>query len=654
MSVLARNCGRFWQTLGRDMLETWTIKSKIGANPTIVATWEKRDMSIKPPFTELEIKKQPGGFYKDNSLPIALISKGIMVALVLWALVFPANANGTLGSLNSQLLNVFNQFYIIITGLFVFFLLAVALTPWGSKVMGREGEKPEFSNFSWFSMMFGAGLGVGLMVFATAEPLSLWGSNPVVVAGDVAGNTEEAIQSAYRYTFAHYGFHAWAIYVVTGLSLAYYAYTRDMPLTIRSALTPLFGKLMNGFLGHVVDVLGVVATILGVSVTIGFGVSQFIDGVYAITGMEWIMNMGGDVPTPSKVGLVAGLIVIMGMSIISAVSGVGRGVKYLSNINLVLSLILLLTFVIFGSFAFAMSTYGSAFVDYIINFFSISFGAYGPQSAAEFAAAIPDNAKPLADDLFSGATNAWGAWGGSDGFETFKSGLSGAAAELDEATLAAVYEAGNQGRQFGWQAGWTTFYWAWWIAFSPFVGLFLARISKGRSVREFIVGCVFAPAMVCFAWMTILGATAIDLELTGGAGGAITGASQTNQLFATLGVMLEGSSGLLGALTVMCVVLIMTFLVTSADSGILVMNTIMSGGSQETGIKHRIVWGVILTAVIGTLILAAGEENPMNALRNAMIIGALPFTMVMGLMMVSLGKALYRDGLRAKSETPAE
>ena len=474
----------------------------------------------------------------------------------------------------------------------------------------------------------------------------------MVVAGTVAGNTEEAVQSAYRYTFAHYGFHAWSIYVVTGLSLAYYAYTRDMPLTIRSALTPLLGKAVNGVLGHVVDVLGVVATILGVSVTIGFGVSQFIDGVYAITGMEWIMNMGGEVPTPSKVGLIAGLVAIMGMSIISAVSGVGRGVKYLSNLNLVLSLILLMTFVIFGSFAFAMSTYGSAFVDYIIHFLSLSFGAYGPQDPAAFAAAIPEAAKPLAGDLIGGATNAWGAWGGSDGFETFKSGLEGAAAELDEATLAAVYEAGNDQRQFKWQAGWTTFYWAWWIAFSPFVGLFLARISKGRTVREFIIGCVFAPAMVCFAWMTILGGTAIDLELTGGAAGAITGASQTNQLFATLGQMIEG--GLLSGLTIMCVVLIMTFLVTSADSGILVMNTIMSGGSQETGIKHRIVWGLILTAVIGTLILAAGDNNPMDALKNAMIIGALPFTMVMGLMCVALAKALYRDGQREKHGTAAQ
>ncbi len=606
-------------------------------------------MAPKDPFTDLEIAKAPSGFYEGNSLPIALISKSIMVGLVLWALIWPGNANSTLGSWNFRLLESFNTFYIIIVGLFFFFLAAVAILPTGKRVMGVPGEKPEFSNFSWFSMMFGAGLGVGLMVFATAEPIGLWGSNPVVVAGDVTGNTEEALQSAYRYTFLHYGFHAWAIYVITGLSLAYYAYTREMPLTIRSALTPLFGKLLNGFLGHVVDVLGVVATILGVSVTIGYGVSQFIDGVYAITGMEWMMTTEeGAAPAPGKVGLIAGLVVIMGLSIISAVSGVGRGVKYLSNLNLVLSLILLLTFVIFGSFLFAMTTYGTAMVDYILNFLALSFEAYGPQDAAAFAAALPADAQPLADSL-KGAQNAWGS------FDGFVSGLEGEAATLPPETLAAVYEAGSQGRLFGWQAGWTTFYWAWWIAFSPFVGLFLARISKGRSVREFIVGCVFAPALVCFAWMTILGGTAIDLELTGGANGAITGASNTAKLFVTLGQMIEG--GLLSALTIMCVVLIMTFLVTSADSGILVMNTIMSGGDAQTGNKHKIIWGLILTAVIGTLIVAAGENNPMDALRNAMIIGALPFTMVMGLMMVALTKALYRDGLRdkhASAGAPAE
>jgi len=416
-----------------------------------------------------------------------------------------------------------------------------------------------------------------------------------------------------------------------------------MPLTIRSALTPLFGKAMNGILGHVVDVLGVVATILGVSVTIGFGVSQFIDGLYAITGAEWMMDMSGDAPAPGTVGLIVGLVSIMGLSIISAVSGVGRGVKYLSNLNLVLSIILLITFVIFGSFIFAMTTYGSALVDYMLHYISLSFGAFGLMSAADFNAAIPAEAKQYADALRSCATNAWGTFAG------FKSGLEGQAASLSDSVLMSVYAAGEPGRQFGWQAGWTTFYWAWWIAFSPFVGLFLARISKGRSVREFIIGCVLAPALVCFAWMTILGGMAIDLELTGGANGAIIGVSNTSKLFVTLGEMISG--GFLSAITVMCVVLIMTFLVTSADSGILVMSTIMSGGAQETSIKHRIVWGVIITLVIGTLLIAgktSGGADPMEALKSAMIIRALPFTMVMGLMCVSLGKALYRDGLRDK------
>ncbi|MGC3937685.1 BCCT family transporter [Roseobacter sp. EG26] len=601
-------------------------------------------MSVKPPFTDLEINTQDTGFYEGYSLPIALISKVSMVLLVLWALVFPAGAGAMLSSINTTLLLSFNTFYILSVGVFAFFLFIIALIPSsGSRVLGTPGQKPEFSNFSWFSMMFGAGLGVGLMTFATAEPLGLWGSNPVVVAGEVAGNTPEALKSTFRYTFLHYGFHAWAIYVVTGLSLAYYAYTRGMPLTIRSALTPLIGRFANGIFGHIIDVLGVVATILGVSVTIGFGVSQLVDGVFSITGAQWMMDTSGDTPVATKTGLIVALVVIMGMSIISAVSGVGRGVKYLSNLNLVLSLILLMTFVIFGSFLFAMTTYATALIDYVISFTGLSFEAYSPLSEGAFAQAAPASVQALpAEELstiYSGATNPWGSLSG------FTGGLEGAAAALPAADLEAAYDAGDQGRLFGWQAGWTTFYWAWWIAFSPFVGLFLARISKGRTVREFVLGAVIAPALVCFAWMTILGGTAIDLEINGAAEGAIIGASNSAKLFVTLENMLSG--GFLQGIIIMCVVLIMTFLVTSADSGILVMNTIMSGGAEETGVKHRIIWGVILTLVIGTLLLAGG--GGLSALQNAMIIGALPFTMVMVLMVISLIKALFNDGRREKA-----
>ena len=601
---------------------------------------------MKEPFTDIDIKTAPSGFYEGYSLPIALVSKVAITLLVIWALVFPGNAQTTLGSFNSLLLDYFNAFYVIAVGAFVFFLVAIAIIPSsGKRLLGKEGEGTEFSTFSWFAMMFGAGLGVGLMVYATAEPMGLWGSNPVLLSSEIQPNSVEAVESAYRYTFTHYGFHAWAIYVTTGLSLAYYAFTRDMPLTIRSALTPLLGNLTNTFIGHVVDIVAVVATILGVSVTIGYGVSQLVDGIYAITDMGWLVTITDDgPPKPSAVGLMVALLLVMVLSTLSAVSGVGRGIKYLSNLNLVLSLILLATFVIFGSFGFAMTTYGSALLDYMLNFIHLSFAAYGGTSLGDFTAQLPEAAKSLSAEQIA-ALHATGPWGS---FESFKEGLPDAlknGANFDE-TAKQLWALTEAGRLNAWQKAWTTFYWAWWIAFSPFVGLFLARISRGRTVREFVLGAVIAPALVCFAWMTILGATAIDLELSGKAAGSIIEATTTNKLFATMAHML--SPAILGIITVMCVVLILTFLVTSADSGILVMNTIMSGGSLQAGIKHRIIWGILMTLVIGSLVLAGslGGGDALKPLQNAMIIGALPFTAIMVLMCIALGKALYRDAKR--------
>jgi choline-glycine betaine transporter len=568
---------------------------------------------------------------------------------VIWALAFPLNANNWLSVVNGTLLQYFNAFYVTVAGAFLMFCISLAVIPAaGRRKLGQPEDTPEFSNFSWFSMMFGAGLGVGLMVYATAEPLGLWASNPVLLEEGVAPNSEQAVRSAMRYTFLHYGFNAWAIYVVTGLCLAYYAYTRNMPLTVRSALTPILGSAANGPVGHIVDILGVVATILGVSVTIGFGVSQLVEGVYAVTDLAWLVEVtgsAGEPPRPSTVGLVCALLLIMTLSILSAVSGVGRGIKYLSNMNLVLSGVLLLVFIVFGSFAFAMSEYVNSLADYMVHLLPMSFQAYLPLAPEAFEASLPAALSGLSADevdaLYAAGTDAYGS------FEAFEEALPDGFAGT--ALAAQTYEEASRGRLFNWQSGWTTFYWAWWIAFSPFVGLFLARISRGRTVREFIFGCVIAPALVCFAWMTILGSTAIDLELSGAAQGSIIEASTTNKLFASLETMLSG--GLLYGITVMCVTLILTFLVTSADSGILVMNTIMSGGAIETDIKHRIIWGLILTFVIGALIMAGNSgaaANPLEALRNAMIIGALPFAVVMVLMCVALTLALVHDHRQAQ------
>ncbi|MEM5527964.1 BCCT family transporter [Gammaproteobacteria bacterium AS21] len=601
-------------------------------------------MKVPPPFTDIDVKIESTGFYKGYSLPIAMVSKIAIVLLVLWAIVWPELAGTTLSSVNGAILKSFNTFYVIAVGSFTVFCFAIAAIPrWGKRVLGKPGTKPEFSNFSWFSMMFGAGLGVGLMTFSTAEPMGLWASNPVILQGGVEANSESAADSAMLYTFLHYGFNAWAAYVVTGLSLAYYAYTRDMPLTIRSALTPLLGRFLNGPVGHLVDILGVLATILGVSVTIGFGVSQLVDGLYAISGMEWLMKDIDTKPAPSTVGLLAALIIIMSMSILSAISGVGRGIKYLSNLNLVLSLTLLLTFIFFGSFGFALTSYGSTLANYVMNILPISFTAYSPIGFDEFVTSLPAVVQqlPTVDLQALYATGPWGT------FESFQSGLPVALHNVEnfDATTAAIWEVTESGRLFSWQSSWTTFYWAWWIAFSPFVGLFLARISKGRSIREFVFGAIIAPSLVCFAWMTILGGTAMDLELSGVAEGNIIAASATAKLFATLGFIIDG--GLLQVITIMSVVLILTFLVTSADSGILVMNTIMSGGAEETGNFHRILWGGLMTLVIGALIVAGG--GGLGALRNAMIIAALPFAIIMCLMCASLLKSLIRDDMREKS-----
>lgn len=602
------------------------------------------NMKVPPPFTDIDVKIESTGFYKGYSLPIAMVSKIAIVLLVLWAIVWPELAGTTLSSVNGAILKSFNTFYVIAVGSFTVFCFAIAAIPrWGKRVLGKPGTKPEFSNFSWFSMMFGAGLGVGLMTFSTAEPMGLWASNPVILQGGVEANSESAADSAMLYTFLHYGFNAWAAYVVTGLSLAYYAYTRDMPLTIRSALTPLLGRFLNGPVGHLVDILGVLATILGVSVTIGFGVSQLVDGLYAISGMEWLMKDIDTKPAPSTVGLLAALIIIMSMSILSAISGVGRGIKYLSNLNLVLSLTLLLTFIFFGSFGFALTSYGSTLANYVMNILPISFTAYSPIGFDEFVTSLPAVVQqlPTVDLQALYATGPWGT------FESFQSGLPVALHNVEnfDATTAAIWEVTESGRLFSWQSSWTTFYWAWWIAFSPFVGLFLARISKGRSIREFVFGAIIAPSLVCFAWMTILGGTAMDLELSGVAEGNIIAASATAKLFATLGFIIDG--GLLQVITIMSVVLILTFLVTSADSGILVMNTIMSGGAEETGNFHRILWGGLMTLVIGALIVAGG--GGLGALRNAMIIAALPFAIIMCLMCASLLKSLIRDDMREKS-----
>ena len=542
-------------------------------------------MPIKPPLIDLPIRVSQSGFYQGFTKDVAITAKILVGALILWAIAFPDQAASVLGQMNSFILAGFNYWYVYVMAFFVILCFGLALWPRAGKLrLGHDDDRPEFSNFSWFSMMFGAGIGIGMLTFATAEPMYHFAKNPSTIMGLTEGSTAGNVREAYIWSFTHWGLAAWAAYAIVGLALGYFAYRRGLPLTIRSSLTPLFGKALSGPLGHAIDVVAVVATVLGVSQTLGFGVEQFISGLSRIGVGDWLYSTAADgTQSSSTMGIIVALLVIMGASTLSALSGVGKGIKWLSNINMGLSFFVLTFFLIFGSTVFGLTTLFVGMWDYLIS--------------------IPGN-------IFT-------VWA-KDGTEVGDS-------------LA------------GWQGGWTIFYWAWWIAFAPFVGIFLARISKGRTIREYVLGALIIPAIMCFVWFALVGGTAIDLELSGVAAGAIVDAGQADQLFAMLAVIL--SENLAYIMSVLVVILLLTYLVTSADSAVLIINTINAGGDEGPKSRpHIMFWGAALALVVGGLIVAGG----LSAIQTAMVIGALPFSLVMVLMGISLMKAIYNDVRREK------
>jgi choline/carnitine/betaine transport len=554
-------------------------------------------MSIKPPLTDLPISTSEGGFYNGFATAVAVPAKIIISALCVWAIFWPIASGAVLNGINTVILDLFAAWYIWTVAFFVIVCLGLALWPTAGRMnLGADGDKPEFSNFSWFSMMFGAGIGVGMLTWAVAEPIAHFKNNPSVIQGATTALGEDNIREAYVWSFLHWGLGAWACYAVAGLGLAFFSYRRGLPLTIRSSLTPLFGKSLAGTLGHVIDIVAVVATILGVAQTLGFGVDQLIAGFTRI-GIGGLVHEAGAVDAAGKdiagtvntFGIVVALLIIMGASTLSALSGVGKGIKWLSNINMVLSIILLGFFIIFGATFFGATAFFVGIWDYLLALPFLSFNVYT-----------------------------------SDGVEG------------SQAFLLAQ-----------WQGWWPVFYWAWWIAFAPFVGLFLARISKGRSIREFVLGAMIVPALMCFVWFAWAGGTAVDLELNGAANGLILDAGNGDKIFAMTEFMLSPIGDWLAwGMALLIVTLLMTFLVTSADSAVLIVNTINAAGDEGPKARpHILFWGSALAFVVGGLLISGGT----SAIQTAMVIGALPFSVVMVLMCISLIKAIYNDGRREKA-----
>ena len=537
------------------------------------------DRPIDPPRTDLPIKTASRGFYDGFSREVTIPSKVIVSLLIMWAIFFPVSASETLTAANSTIISTFSGWYVYLVAFLMFTCFILALVPQaGSLRIGNPGEQPEFGRFSWFAMLFGAGIGIGMLTYSTGEPLAHFSNNPDIIRGLVDAQSAEAVRPAYIYTFLHWGFAAWGTYALVGLAIGYVAYRRNLPLTIRSGLAPLFGLHLSGRWGHIVDIVAVVATILGVAVTMGFGVEQFVAGLARLGLGDWLLDPDG---SSSAMAVVLALVVLVGASTLSALSGVGRGIKWLSNLNMGLSFALLALFAVVGSGLGGLRLLGVGLWDYLRTL-------------------IP-NSLTLFD----------------------KGGPSG------EALVQ-------------WQLDWSVFYWAWWIAFAPFVGMFIARISRGRTIREYVFGVILVPSLMCFVWMTMVGGTAIDLELSGAAQGSIVGAGISDQLFATLAVLLDPAVA--AVVSGLVVILLMTYLITSADSAILIVNTINGAGDSEGEHRHHILfWGVALAFVVGSMLILGG----IAAFRITMIIGALPFSFVVAVMGVAILKAVVYD-LRRK------
>lgn len=532
------------------------------------------------PSETLPIKVAKSGFYDGFNRFVTLGAKALLALFILWVVLAPEKAGEILTLIQTDTVHIFSRWYMYVTFFFVLVCLGLALWPKSGRVrLGKSDDRPEFSRFSWFSMMFGAGIGVGMMTYSTAEPIFHFANNPDVIKGVAEAQSVENVRLAYKWAAFHYALTPWACYGIVGMALGYFSYNRGLPLTIRSGLTPLFGRYLSGPLGHIVDIVAIIATISGVGVTIGYGVSQFAAGVFNITGVEWLTDGNGK---PALTAQLLALVIIVLASTISAVSGVKKGIKWLSNINMGLSFFLLLFFILFGATFFAFKTFFLAIWDYLLALPRMSLSVWS-----------------------------------SSGDDT-------------EQALAK------------WQAAWSVFYWAWWIGFAPFVGLFLARVSKGRTIREYVFGAMLVPSIMALTWFALVGGTAVNLELSGVAQGAIINADISAQLFETINLILSPSLAIF--MSVVIVILLLTYLVTSADSAILIINTISSAGDdKKKHAKHIILWGFILTVVIAVLLVAGG----MGALRSVMIIGALPFSLVMALMAVSLLKSLLFDSKKS-------
>lgn len=491
--------------------------------------------------------------------PVFLWSSGIIFALIAFSVIYAGTAADAFEELNRLIANGVGWWYILAATGFVVFALYCALSRIGNIRLGRDDEEPEFGVLSWFAMLFSAGMGIGLVFYGVAEPLSHYITPPE--AGGIPGSTDAAANQAMELTLYHWGLHAWSIYVVVGLGLAYMTFRKGRPLSVRWLLEPLLGrKRIEGWIGNAIDIIAIVGTLFGVATSLGFGIQQISAGLSFLGWVEtnnWITIL-----------LIIG---ITSLAIYSVVSGVQRGLRWLSNINMTLAAILAGFVLVLGSTLFLIQSW--------------------VQNLGNYIQALPElmlRTSPLSDD--------------------------------------------------GWAGAWTIFYWGWWMSWAPFVGMFIARISRGRTIRQFVGGVLLAPTIVGTVWFTIFGDSAILRQRNEGT--MLDDAGQVD-VNTSLFQLLDGFP-LTTITSVLAIIVIVFFFVTSSDSGSLVIDMLCTGGKIETAKITRVYWSVV-EGVAAAILLIIGGSGSLTALQTMSIATAVPFSVIMALACISMLKAFHYD-----------
>ena len=492
---------------------------------------------------------QKWGFDVHN--PVFGISAGLIALFLIGILITDtASAKAALDGVKGQIINSFDWLFIWSGNVFVVFCLGLIVSPYGKIRLGGVDATADYSFMSWLSMLFAAGMGIGLMFWSVAEPAAYftgWFETPL----GVEPNTPEAAKLALGATMYHWGLHPWAIYGVVALSLAFFSYNKGLPLSIRSIFYPILGDRAWGWAGHIVDILAVLATLFGLATSLGLGAQQAASGIQHVFGIEAGLGL--------QVGVITGVTLV---AVVSVLRGIDGGVKVISNINMLVAFLLLILVALIG-YAVSLGSIPTTFMAYVENI-------------------IP---------------------------------LSNPHGREDEA----------------WMHGWTVFYWAWWISWSPFVGMFIARVSKGRTVREFITAVLIVPTTVTIIWMSVFGGMAID-QIVNNVG--ILGQDGLTDVSLAMFQMFDALPfGTL--LSIIAVILVLVFFITSSDSGSLVIDSITAGGKVDTPVPQRVFWAFLEGAIAVALLWVGGTEA-VQALQAGAISTALPFTIILLLMCVSL------------------